>query len=418
MARLFDHPGYAKFWTADTISTFGTYISAVALPVLAIVTLRATDTEAGFVTGARYVPYVLFGLVAGVVADRYRRRNILIGMNVGRFVLLGLLASLVLTGLASVYSLIAFALVLGALSVFYEAADQSYLPRLVPPEALTQANARLYLSMNVAQTTGPFLGGAVIAAIGIPLSLLADGLSYLASALLLSTIRRPEPVSPKTQRNLRAELREGLRWVYRHRVLRPYALTFHIRFLFSAGIGGTAFTLFVTRGLDPTLSEKEAGIRLGIVLAIGGVGAVVGNLLSKVAGRVGVGQVIVGARLLEPLGWALAALAVSGTGGWAMAAASQFVVWMLLGLSGPHDMSYRQAVTPDRLQGRMNATIRSMNWGTIAIGAPLGGLLAEWIGYRPTFWVAIAGMTLSAIAAALSPLRTASHPTPALTPTS
>jgi MFS family permease len=417
MARLFDHPGYAKFWTADTISTFGTYISTVALPVLAIVTLRATDTEAGLVSGARYVPYVLFGLIAGVVADRYRRRNILIGMNLGRFVLLGLLASLVLTGFASVYVLMGFALILGTMSVFYEAADQSYLPRLVPPEALTQANARLYLSTNVAQTTGPFFGGAIIAAIGIPLSLLVDGFSYLASALLLSTIRRPEPVPPRAERNLRAELREGLAWVYRHRVLAPYALTLHIRFLFASGIAGTVFTLFVTRGLDSTLSEKEAGIRLGIVLAVGGVGAVVGNLLSRAAGRFGTGQIIVGARLFEPIGWAFAALAVSGTGGWVMVAASQFLVWMAMGVSGPHDMGYRQAVTPDRLQGRMNATIRSMNWGTIAIGAPLGGLLAQWIGYRPVFWVAITGMALSAIAAALSPLRTARHPEPALAPT-
>lgn len=115
-------------------------------------------------------------------------------------------------------------------------------------------------------------------------------------------------------------------------------------------------------------------------------------------------------RTLEPLGWSVAALAVSGFAGWAMVAVSQFVVWVALGLSGPHTMGYRQAVTPDRLQGRMNATIRSLNWGMLTIGAPIGGWLVQQTSYRGTLWIAIAGMMLSAIAALASPLRHARHP--------
>jgi MFS family permease len=114
-----------------------------------------------------------------------------------------------------------------------------------------------------------------------------------------------------------------------------------------------------------------------------------------------------GERLAEPIAWTLAPLAVSGPAGWAMVAGAQFLVWVALGTSGPAEMAYRQSVTPDRLQGRANATIRSLNWGMFTLGAPLGGLLATACGYRATFWIAITGMAATAVLAALSPMRTA-----------
>ena len=415
MAGVFGHPGYARFWAADTVSTFGTYVTTVALPIVAIVTLRATDAQVGLINGARWLPYLLFGLLAGVVADRYRRRPILVATDVARAALLALIAVLALSGALNVPALTLLVAVFGVLSLLYEAAHQSYLPRLVPPAALTPANARMEQSASLAQTTGPFLGGSLVAAVGAPLAMVVDAVSYLVSGVLLATIRRDEPAPRADRRHLGRELREGLSWVYRHPVLGPYAVTLHARFLF-ASVASTVFTLFVVRGLDPGLAPDRAAFGLGVVLAVGGVGAVVGNSLSHLVGRWGAGRAIVLERVVEPLGWTLVALAATGTAGWVMVGAAQFVVWLALGVSGPNEMGYRQAVTPDRLQGRMNATIRSLNWGMLTIGAPVGGLLAEQIGYRPAIGLAVLGMAVAATVAVLSPLRHARHPEPTSAP--
>ncbi|SCL38066.1 Predicted arabinose efflux permease, MFS family [Micromonospora rhizosphaerae] len=411
MAGVFGHPGYARFWAADTVSAFGTYVTTVALPIVAIATLRATDAEVGLINGARWAPYLLFGLLAGVMADRYRRRPILVVTDLARAVLLALIASLALTGMLTVPALMLLVAVFGVMSLLYEAAHQSYLPGLVPTAALTRANARMEQSASLAQTTGPFLGGSLVAAVGAPAAMVVDAVSYLLSGLLLATIRRNEPVPHPGRRDLGRELREGLAWVYRHPVLAPYAVTLHARFLF-ASVASTVFTLFVVRGLDPGLPPDRAAFGLGVVLAVGGVGAVVGTSLSHVAGRWGAGRAIVVERVVEPLGWTLVALAVTGTAGWVMVGVAQFLIWLVLGVSGPNEMGYRQAVTPDRLQGRMNATIRSLNWGMLTVGAPVGGLLAQYIGYRPAIWIGVAGMAVAATAAALSPLRNARHPEP------
>ncbi|SBT45419.1 MFS transporter [Micromonospora auratinigra] len=409
MTRLSAHPGYARFWTADTVSTFGTYLTTMALPILAIVALDAGDTEVGLLNGARWTPYLLFGLLAGVVADRYRRRPILIATDLARAVLLAVLATLALLGALRLPVLLGLVVLFGGLSLLHDAAHQSYLPRLVPPDDLTRANARLEQSSSLAQTTGPFLGGAAVTAFGAPVAIVVDAVSYLFSGLLLATVRRPEPAPHPARRHLGHELREGLSWVYRHPVLAPYALTLHARFLF-ASVASTAFTLLVLRGLDPGLSTERAAFGLGLVLALGGVGAVVGNTLSHHVGRWGAGRAILVERVVEPLGWALAALAVRGPAGWLMVGAAQVVIWCALGISGPNEMGYRQAVTPDRLLGRMNATIRSLNWGMLTVGAPLGGLLAEWVGYRPTIGLAAAGMAVAAVVAVCSPVRTARQP--------
>jgi MFS family permease len=404
MTRLFAYPGYARFWSADTVSTFGTYITTVALPTLAVLVLKASDTQVGLLNGARWTPYLLFGLLAGVVADRYRRRPILVAADLVRGSLLAAVAVLAALHMVNIYELAAFVFVFGVLSLLYDAAHQSYLPRLVPPGSLTVANARLEQTTALAQTTGPFIGGSLVAAIGAPFSMAIDAVSYLASGLTLATIRVPEPVPQAQARNLKREVREGLRFVYRDPVMRAYALTLHARFFF-ASIIGTVFTLFVLRDLGA--GSPRAAFGLGLVLAAGGVGAVLGNGMSQRLGRGGVGRVMVGERLAEPVAWSLAALAVSGPAGWAMVAGAQFFAWAALGASGPNEMAYRQSATPDRLQGRVNATVRSLNWGTITFGAPIGGLLAQHLGYRPALWAGVAGMACSGVVAALSPLRRA-----------
>lgn len=399
MTRLRDHDGYGRFWAASTVSDFGTYVTTLALQVLVVVNLHATSTEVGLVTGARWLPYLLVGMVAGVLADRYRRRPLLVGSDLARAVVLSLIPLLALLDLLTIPLLLALLLVFGTLSVVNDAAHQSFLPRLVSPVALTAANARLEQSAAVAQTTGPVLSGGLIAAIGAPFAILVDSASYLASGLILSTVRVVEPRGSSEHRHLWRELREGLSYVYRHPMLAPYALTSRAWFMVNNMLG-PVFVLFVLRDLG------FSPLSLGLAYAVGGVGGVFGSQLSgRAADRFGVGRVVIFDRFMSPVSFVFVVLASAGSGAWFMVAAGQFVFWFAISLGGPVELGYRQSVTPDHLQGRMNATIRSMNWGLTSVGALGGGLLGDAIGYRPTLWLGIAGLTLVATALALSRFR-------------
>src|SRR5437660_5594407 len=157
MTRLREQPGYLRFWAASTVSDFGTYVTTLALQVLIVVTLHASATEVGIVNAARWLPYLMFGLLAGVLADRYRRRPVLVGTDLGRAVVLGMVPLLWLLGALSIPVLVVLMFAGGTLAVQSDAAHQSFLPRLVAPGTLTHANARLEQSMAVAQSTGPVL---------------------------------------------------------------------------------------------------------------------------------------------------------------------------------------------------------------------------------------------------------------------
>lgn len=216
----------------------------------------------------------------------------------------------------------------------YDAAHQSYLPRLVPTPLLTEANTRLAQTSSVAQTVGPMIAGWLVKAISAPVAILVDAVSYLMSGLVLTTLRTQQRAEPVESRNLRRELREGLSWVYRHRMLAPLAITSHAWLLFT-GMVGTISTFFVLDGLG------FDAFALGVTFALGGVGGVLGA---------------------------------------------------------------------DRLQGRMNATIRSLNRGMVVIGAPLGGVLADELGNRPALWIAVTGLIGQAIVISCSQLRHARLP--------
>jgi MFS family permease len=400
-ARPREHQGFGAFWAAWTVSNLGTHVTTLALQVLVVVTLHASATEVGLVTGVRWLPYLLVGMIAGVLADRYRRRPILIGTDLGRAVVLSLIPLLVLLDALTIPALLALLLVFGTFSVLGDAAHQSFLPRLVSQGALTSANARLEQSAAVAQTSGPVLSGALIGLIGAPLAILVDAASYLASGLILTTVRVDEPRGTGEHRHLWRELRAGLSYVYRHPILAPYALTSHAWFVLN-NLLGPVFVSFVLRDLG------FSALRLGLAYAVGGVGGVLGSALSsRAATRFGVGRVVIVDRFLSPVSFVPVVLAAAGPGAWPMIALGQFVFWFAVGLGGPVELGYRQAVTPDHLRGRMNATIRSMNWGLTSIGAFAGGLLGDTIGYRPTLWLGITALTGVGVLLALSRFREA-----------
>lgn len=401
MTRLLDVPGYGRFWTASTVSVFGSQVTTLALQIFVVVTLQGNAFELGLLNAARWLPYLLFGLIAGVLIDRYPRRPVLVGTDLGRAALLCLIPILYFIDLLTLPALVLIVALFGLLSLLFDAANQSYLPRLVPRGLLTAANARLEQSGSVAQTGGPLLAGLVIQAVGAPVAILIDAVSHLLSGLLLASIRRPERAAAPVRRDLRAELSEGLAWVYRHRTLAPMAVTSHAWFLCNSLLS----TVFVAFAIDQR-GLNLGPVGLGTAYACGGVGAVLGGLLATRAGRrLGVGRVMVVTRALMPVAWVLVPLATPGPVALAMVSLSQFLFWLAMGVEGPNEMGYRQSVTPDELQGRMNATIRSLNRAAIVVGAPLGGYLAVTAGYQTALWVGIAGFVVVAVALALSPFR-------------
>jgi predicted MFS family arabinose efflux permease len=393
--------GFARLWTASTVSDFGSYITALALPLLVLNQLHGTATDVGLVNGARWLAYLLFGLLAGVFVDRHRRLPILVGTDLGRAVLLGVIPLLTLFHRLTVPTVIVLMIPFGVLSVLNDAAEQSFLPRLVTPAALGRANVRLEQSRSAAVTTGPLVGGALVAALGASLTVLVDAVSYLFSGFLLATIRIEEQPKP-VRRRLLAELRDGVRWVYRHPMLAPMALTSHGWFVFNSMLTTVLIPFAVhDAGLGP--------LGIGIVLACSGVGGVLGGTVSsRVAAALGAGPAVVFAQALFPVAFTLVVLAPHGWLALVLIAAGMSLFGLGVGVGSPIEQTYRQQVTPDGLQGRMIATMRSFNWGMNAIGAPVGGLLADRIGYRPTLWIGIGGVAAMAVAIGCSRFRHAS----------
>ncbi|MFJ8142857.1 MFS transporter [Streptomyces sp. NPDC096013] len=402
MPRLVEVPGYVRFWTASAVSAFGSQVTGLALQILTAVTLNASATEVGIVNAARWVPYLLFGLMAGVLVDRWRRKPMMVATDLGRGVLLGAIPVLYALDRLGIPALCVFVFAFGVLSLLFEAANQSYVPQLVPKELLNSGYARVQQADAVAGSGGPLIAGVLIKIMGAPFAVLVDALTYLISGVLLASVRAPDPVPDRGERRgLGSELREGVAWVYRHRTLASIALTSHVMVLFNSVVS-TVFVVFALHSL------KIGAFGLGISYTCASVGALLGGALSgRVARRLDVGATLIAFRLLAAVGWLPLVVAVRGP--WALASVSLacFLVSLAIGIASPVEMSYRQAVTPDRLRGRMNATIRSMNWGMVAVGAPLGGVLADQVGYRFALWVGLSGAVAQALVLAFSRARKA-----------
>ena len=392
--RLGSSGGFRLFWTASTVSGFGSQITALAVAVLIVTTLGGTAADVGLVNAARWLPYALLGVVVGALVDRVPRKPLLVGADLARAALLSAVPLLALPDLLSVPVLVGIMALFGLASLINDAAHQSFLPRLLPREALPWANARLEQSAAAAETSGPAIAGGLVSWLGAPVAVLVDAVSYLASALFIAPIRVEDPPA-QVRGPLLREIREGLSWVYGHRMLRPLALSTHGWTLFAAVLGA----VYVPYGL---LELGFSALGLGLTLAAAGVGGLVGSGLSERWGR-RLGIAVPAAWALDAVG--IAVIAVTPAGGLAIAGAGQFLNGLGLGLSIPVEVSYRQAVTPDRLQARTNATMRSFNRAAVVVGAPVGGLVADAIGFRSALWLAAAGMVVAAVVLAASPFQ-------------
>ncbi|WP_224048736.1 MFS transporter [Arthrobacter sp. NicSoilB4] len=420
--KLRRYPAFVRFWLASTVSDFGTYITTLALSVLILVTMNGTPLDQGLINAARWTPYLLFGLVAGVWIDRFPRRTVLIGGDLGRGLILAGVCVTAVMGTLSVPTLMVLMFTFGTLALTSDAAYQSFLPQLVPRSLLTQANARLQQSDTVAQTTGSAVAGGLVAVVTAPVALLVDAVSYFFSAAVLLSLERPSGQAPvRSKLRLHQKVAEGLRWVYGHPQLAPLAWSTHIWFIGSAILGTVLPTVI--------LNDLHLGaLGLGLVLGCSGIGAVVGTTLSTRLGhRRGTGNAMVAARLAQPFAVALVALAPLAAGGghagevhdsplqwpgelwaaFALAGLGQLLFGLAMGVEGPLEMGYQQAVTPDRLIARMSATRRSVNRGMIVIGAPLGGVIAIAAGTDMALWAAVAFLLLASLVLLFSRFRDA-----------
>jgi MFS family permease len=397
---LWRNPDFVRLWAAQTISQLGTGVTYLALPITAAATLSASPAQMGLLGAFEFAPFLLFGLVAGAWVDRLPRRPILVVADLGRALLLGLVPLGAYAGFLGMELLYAVGFLTGVLTVFFDVAYQSYFPSLVEREQLVEGNAKLEVSRSVAQVASPGIGGVLVQLITAPIALVVDAASFLVSALFLAAIARCEAAPPRRRdRRIRQEMGEGLRVVVGSPYLRAIALCTSVSNLFG-NVGQAVYVIYVTRQLDVTPAE------LGLVLSIGSIGAVVGAIsAARIVSRIGLGPTLVLCAAVFPLSW----LFVLAAGGPSPLVLACLVAGQGLSFVGPiynvNQVSLRQAIVPAQLQGRMNASMRFLVWGTIPIGSLVGGFLGESISLRGTMAVAALGSALSFLPLLFSPVR-------------
>ena len=390
-----------RFWSVEVATETGIGLALIALQTMVVLDLGGGATEVGWLSSARFLPHVVLGLLVGAMVEGMRRRTVMLVSDLVRALVLGGLAAVWLAGGGALWVLLLAAVLLGAASLVNDAASQAFVPRLVDRARLLPAHQRLDAGANAAQSVGPALSGAVIAWLGAPVSLLTAAGAHVASAAVLATLLSDEP-APRRSSGLGRSIAGGLRFVHRHPRLGPFARWTHAWFL----CNGAAMTLLVPLVLLE-LGGGPAG--LGLALGVLGGATLLGTALAGVvAGRLGMARTVLLEHAAMPIAWGMVAaaamLAPPATAGLVLALAGLAVAGVAMGLANPSEMALRQRATPDRMQARMNATMRTVNRAMVVVAAPLGGLLGDAIGIGPALAVVCAGFAVTAIGMAVSPL--------------
>jgi MFS family permease len=393
-------PDFARLFAATGLGQAGDRIAFLALPLVAIVQLHADEMQVGLLTATTTVGALLVGLPAGAWVDRMRKRPVMVGTDLARALVLLTVPVGWWAGALEIWWLYAVALVHGVLTVFFDVAYVSYLPQLVGRSRLVEGNAKLSAVRSVTSIGGPAVAGPLVGWLGASVTLLTSSAGMAASGLLATGIRGNEPTSSEhgERPRLRREIREGLRFVVGHAVLRA---TVAVDAVFSLFLAMYQSMLLVF--LDRQVGFGAFGI--GLVLSGMGCGALLGALVAvRVAKWAGQGPVIWLAPLVS--GPPAAVMPLAG-GGWSAGVAAVGLAAVSLGgvVRFVAQSSLQQTLTPDRLLGRMSATARCMAWGGLPLGGVLGGLSGATYGAGVTLWVGAAGMTVSFLPGFLSPLR-------------
>jgi len=389
---------FRLLWIGETTSALGSSISRLALPLVAVVTLKAGPFEVSVLTAAAWLPWLLIGLPAGAWVDRRPRRPLMLACNLVSFLLLLSVPIAAGFGALTIWHLLAVALLNGTAAVFFQTAMAVYLPAVVGTDDLTSANATLVGSESVTQVAGPSLAGLLAQVFGAVVGLAADAVSFLVSGICLLLIRAGGPSRPERSSSLRREIVEGLRFV----AADPYLRVFTV-FGAASNIALTGYQSILVVFL-----VRDVGVSPGVVgllvsgMSVGGViGASLAGWLSRrfgsAHGMLLAELAFVPLGLLMPLtrpGLGLAWVVIGGIGIGAGIVAGNVIKG-----------SFRQTYTPRPLLGRVVVSMQFLNYGTIPLGALLGGTLGSVLGLRPTMWIMAVGVVLASTVLLVGPTR-------------
>lgn len=395
---LFSHHDFRQLWMGDTVSVFGAQFVGFALPLMAVQLLGAGPFEMGLLATLESLAFLLISLPAGAWVDRWRKKVVIVLGDLLRAVLLLTLPAAWLLDLLTMEQLYVIAFAVGVITVFFDVANQSYLPEIVRGDQISEGNGKLQASQQTAMVVGPAAAAYLVRQIGSPLTVAVTAVCMALSSLFVSRIRhREEAPDPAARRPLAAEVREGLAFVLGHRLLRRIvACTGLTNFASSA-----VFALFVLYAIT-TLGLPET--TLGLVMSVSAVGGLLGAVSSERFARlVGEGRaiplsaVVSGVAMLStPLATVLPTVPTLLVGGF-------LISWSVV-VYNIAQVSFRQRLCPRPLLGRMNASIRFLVWGPMPVGAFLGGVAGGEIGVVPTMWIFAGLSLLAALPVLLSPL--------------
>ena len=399
---LWRHDDFLKLWVGQTISELGSVVTRTAVPLVALLVLGAGPNEMAGIVVAGSLAVLLVGFFAGAWVDRVRRRPVLIASDVVRALLLLSIPAAFVAGVLRIEQLYVVVFLVGCLGAFFSAAYPAYVPSLIGVDRVVEGNSKLATSSSLAEIGGPGLGGALVQAFSAPFAILIDALSFVVSAISLALIRAPEPNRPRrtTTTPITTEILEGLRLVRSHPILVPLTLRSVIAHV-AGSFYGVLYTIYLVDELQLT------PFLLGVVISAGGVGALVGSLVaSRVIARLGIGPALIWSALGASAIGVLTPLA----GGPLLLATLMVFLPQLVGdglqtVESVAELSLIQGVIPDRILGRVNATLEVFSHG---IAYPLGALLAAAIantgGVRLGIAIGWAGMAISILLLVLSPL--------------
>jgi MFS family permease len=400
---LWQNSAFVRVWSAATISIFGSLITRMALPFVAILVLGAGAFEVALVRSIDLLAALLFGLLVGAWVDRLRRRPVMVWADLGRAVLLVTIPIAAVGGWLTLAHVLLVSFLVAILSTFFDAADNAYLPSIVPRDELVRANGALAASGSAAEFTAFGISGFLVQLLSAPLAIFIDAISFIVSAVLLGSIRRPEPPPPpKADREpVLQEIREGLAIIARDPIIRAFTLA-SMAMATLWGVFGAIWILFA-------IDELGLGAAaIGIIAGFGGLSSLVGaTIAERVTRRLGVGRAAIAAMLVASVGFALIPLAPAAM---PVLAFGFLVGQQLIGdgavtLYDVAETSVRQARVHDRALGRVAATVQVGSVGAQLAAALAAGLLAEVIGLRATAVLAPLGTLVAAGILVASPVR-------------
>lgn len=396
-SALWRNRDFLYLWSAQSVSQLGSQVTGLALPLAAILVLKASTFEVAALNVVDFLPYALFSLPAGVWVDRLRRRPLMIAADWGRALSLASIPVAYAMHALTLAQLFAVGFTTGTLSVFFDVSYQSILPTLVERSQLGDANSKLETTNSGAQLAGPGIAGALVGALTAPYAIAVDAASFVGSALFLGAIRTVEEKVSTVRRHMRAEIAEGLRYVVGNPILRSMMLWVAANNFFTTMIV-SILLVFAVRDLHLHAAT------IGWILSLVNIGTLLGAVTAtRVARRLGVGPAIVAlaaicgfSSLLIPFargGYAIPFIVVArGLFGYGAIAANV------------NGISLYQTIVPDRLLGRANASRRFVVWGLIPVGGLIGGALGSAIGLRDAMLVGAIGSALSFLPLLWSPL--------------